>query len=102
MRGWILAAVLAASPAAAHDKWSNGEDVPDWVKKWCCSKSDVHQVNPSAIHIMPDGYHVDGLSTVIPMSRAMPSPDGKYWIFFKEELLPDAPVYCMYAPLNGV
>ena len=99
---WLIPAiVLAAAPAAAHDFWSNGEPVPAWTKKWCCGPADVHRLAPGAVHIRQDGYHLDGLSTVTPFSKAMPSPDGQYWAFFRTEDGPDAHVICFYAPLNG-
>ena len=96
-----LVAFLIVPVASAHDFWSNGEPVPAWTKRWCCGASDVHRLEPGAVHILQDGYHLDGLSTVMPFSKAMPSPDGQYWAFFKVEDGPDAHVACFYAPLNG-
>lgn len=98
----VLAAFAVITPAVAHTAWSNGDPVPEWTKKWCCGPADVHKLEPGAVHIMPDGYHIDGLNTVIPMSRAIPSPDGAYWAFFRNDTLPDSVVYCFYSPLNGV
>ena len=89
-----------SSPASPHDYWSNGDPVPAWTKRWCCGASDVHHLHPGAVHIMLDGYHVDGLGAVIPFSKAMPSPDGQYWAFFKNEDAPEAHVACFYAPIN--
>jgi len=31
-------------PAAAHDKWANGVEVPSWVKRSCCGPEDVHRL----------------------------------------------------------
>ena len=103
MNRLILAFLLAApaAPAFAHDFWSNGEAVPKWTKTWCCGQADVHRLYPGAIHIQADGYHVAGLSAVLPFSKAMPSPDGFYWAFFKDEEGADAHVSCFYAPMNG-
>jgi hypothetical protein len=92
--------ILFNSAASSHDFWSNGEPVPAWAKQWCCGKSDVHRLHAASIHIMPDGYHVDGLNNVLPFSKAMPSPDGQYWAFFKEDEGPEAHVSCFYAPIN--
>lgn len=102
MKGFILAAALiAASPAIAHDFWSNGEPVPSWIKRYCCAPNEVHHIRSDAVHIMRDGYHVDGLKTVIPIDKALPSPDGTYWAFFNDAV--DEPnVWCFFAPLNGV
>ncbi len=94
--------IVVSSPAFSHDFWANGEAVPAWTKKWCCGESDVHRLHPGAVHIMSDGYHVDGLSTVLPFSKAMPSADGNYWAFFKDEDGPAAHVSCFYAPINSL
>ena len=103
MKPLILAAILAASPALAHDFWSNGEPVPAWVKSYCCGPADVHRLKPSAVHAMVDGYHIDGIKNVIPMDKAMPSPDGEYWAFFRDNPGDDEPyIFCFYAPLKGV
>ena len=96
------AAVLAVSSAArGHDKWGNGEPVEPWVKKLCCGPEDVHKIPRTAITIGPDGYHIEGLVTVIPFSRVQPSPDGAYWGFWRNELEPDPPIFCFFAPANG-
>ena len=58
---------IAATKAHAHSFWSNGEEVPAWTKSYCCGPSDVHRLEPSAVHIMPDGYHIDGIKTIVPM-----------------------------------
>ena len=98
---FVLLAAFSAPPALAHDFWSNGEPVPAWVKKWCCGDNDVHRLQAGAVHILADGYHVDGLATVLPFSKAIPSPDGQYWAFFRDEEGPEAHVSCFYAPTNG-
>ncbi len=79
--------------AWAHDFWSNGEPVPAWVKAECCGPRDVHHLRPSAVHIAVDGYHVDGLRSVIPFSRTLPSPDGQYWGFWNSIGEPDPAIY---------
>lgn len=106
MRGLIAtlcAALLAAGPSAglAHDRWGNGEPVPPWVKATCCGPSDVHRIPASDIQARPDGYHIEGLTTVVPYDRALPSPDGAYWGFWSEEREPDVLIYCFFAPVNG-
>jgi hypothetical protein len=50
---------------------------------------------------MSDGYHIDGLKTVVPIARALPSPDGTYWGFWNPALEPNPTVYCFFAPFNG-
>ena len=92
---------IAATKAHAHSFWSNGEEVPAWTKSYCCGPSDVHRLEPSAVHIMPDGYHIDGIKTIVPMDKAMPSPDGQYWAFFNTKYGDNPIIFCFYAPLNG-
>ena len=98
----ILCAALApSSPASAHDKWANGEAVPGWVKSWCCDKTDVHHIPPSAISIQPDDYHIEGLTVIVPIKDAIPSPDGQYWGFWNPIMEPSPHIYCFFAPDNG-
>ena len=97
-----IIAALAATPALAHDFWSNGEPVPPWVKAFCCGPEDVHHLKASAVHIMADGYHIDGIKNVIPIDKALPSRDGDFWAFFRERPGDDEPfIFCFFAPLNG-
>lgn len=97
-----LASALLCAPASAHDFWANGEPVPPWVKAQCCGPQDVHRLRAGAVHIMADGYHIDGLTTVIPTSRALPSVDGNYWAFWNPVSEPSPVIYCFFAPQNGV
>ena len=101
MRSLIIAGMVFATPASAHDFWSNGDPVPGWVKAECCGPRDVHHLRPAAVHIMQDGYHIDGLKTVIPIERALPSPDGSYWAFWNPVGEPEPVIFCFFAPLNG-
>ncbi len=96
-----IALLLLTSPAAPHDRWGNGDPVEPWVKAQCCGPNDVHKIPASAITIRPDGYHIEGLTTVVPMGRALPSPDGSYWGFWRNESEPDPIIFCFFAPLNG-
>jgi hypothetical protein len=102
MRSLFLAGALVVTPAAAHDFWSNGDPVPAWVKAECCGPRDVHHLSARAVHIMPDGYHIDGLRTIVPVSRALPSPDGSYWAFWNSVSEPDPVIFCFFAPVNGM
>ena len=97
-----LALAYAQSPAVAHDFWANGEPVPPWVKAQCCGPKDVHHLRAGAVHIMPDGYHIDGLDVVVPINRALPSVDGDYWAFWNPDLEPSPIIYCFFVPQNGV
>ncbi len=102
MRSLILACVFCASPAFAHDFWANGDPVPKWVKAQCCGPNDVHHLRPGAVHIMADGYHIDGITTIVPIARALPSMDGSYWAFWNSVSEPAPVIFCFFAPINGV
>ncbi len=93
--------LLISTPALAHDFWSNGEEVPAWVKAECCGKGDAHHIRAGAVHIRPDGYHVDGIQTVIAIDKTLPSLDGSYWAFWNPRNEPAPPIICFFAPLNG-
>lgn len=87
--------------AEAHSFWANGEPVPAWVVSSCCGPADAHHIAALAVHIMADGYHIDGLKTVIPMSRALPSQDGQIWGFWNAGNEPEPVVFCFFYPVNG-
>lgn len=97
----VAALCLLTTPAAAHQSWSNGEEVPEWVKAQCCGKSDAHHLNPSAVHITPEGVRIDGLNVLIPISRVLPSMDGQPWAFWNPNAEPSPLIYCIFLPLNG-
>jgi hypothetical protein len=101
---WFFAIVLAVMwpiSGPCHDFWSTGAPVPTWVKAQCCGQADAHQLRPSAVHIISGAYHIDGLRTVVPISRALPSQDGQYWGFWNPAGEPNPPIYCFFAPVNG-
>ena len=93
--------LLLTTPASAHDFWTNGEPVPPWVKSACCGPEDVHHLKPGAVHLMPDGYHIDGIDIVVPEARALPSPDGDYWAFWNPAYEPKPLIYCLFVPFKG-
>jgi hypothetical protein len=98
----IVGLALAAGSASAHDVWANGETVPEWVKKACCGPADAHHLTAGQVHILPDGFRVDGYFEMIPKEKAQPSADGDYWIFYRTlSNGQQSMVYCFYAPLNG-
>ena len=97
----FLVSVMCANPASSHNFWSNGEPVPEFVKSSCCGVADAHHIKHSAIHIMADGYHIDGINTVVPISRALPSMDGEVWAFWNPIGEPDPMIYCLFVPFNG-
>jgi hypothetical protein len=110
MRGLIaILGALAALPACAHDHWSNGAPIPDWVKDSCCGPADAHHLTSDQVHRDGDYYRVDGYLRPIPIARALPSQDGDYWIFYRDKN--GAPgingagsdgqsgVYCFFVPM---
>ena len=101
MKWLFVSAVLMASPAMGHDNWANGQPIPAWVKSYCCGPEDVHHIPASAIHVMADGYHIDGIQTVVPIEHALPSQDGDYWGFWFPSAEPDPVIFCFFAPVNG-
>jgi hypothetical protein len=104
MRVAALVAMLVMTSieaSRAHDRWSNGEAVPHWVKEICCGRNEIHHIPATAVRLMADGYHIEGIQTVVPEKRAIPSPDGTFWGFWNEPNEPDPTIYCFFAPLPG-
>lgn len=102
MRRLLLAAALAlASPAAAHDEWANGDKVPDWVKSSCCGPADAHHLTPDQVHRVSDDYYrVDGYRGTIRASSALPSQDGQYWVFYRDDGHGyQSGVFCFFLPM---
>jgi Ni,Fe-hydrogenase I cytochrome b subunit len=99
----ILTFFLYYSHAYAHDLWSNGKTVPEWVKKSCCGAEDVHHLRPDQIHDLGDYYAVDGYRRPIYKKAAhiLPSQDGDYWIFYDDDKQgKQSMVYCFFLPLD--
>ena len=94
--------LLAAAPASAHDVWADGAPVPAWVKESCCGPADAHRLRPDQVHrISDDYYEVDGYFRPIPVSEALPSQDGEYWIFYKTNKSgSQTGVFCFFAPMD--
>src|SRR5271170_2070875 len=82
----VLLFALSAGGAEAHDYWSDGKPVPDWVKASCCGPADAHHLRPDQVHRISDDYYsVDGYVRRIPVGQALPSQDGDYWIFYRAD-----------------
>ena len=94
-------AALSVSTAQAHDAWQNEDPVPDWISKACCGPEDVHHLTEDQIHITPQGYKIDGYPEIIPLERALPSPDGTPWVFYRQVGSYFSPVYCLFVSLKG-
>lgn len=82
--------------AHAHSLWANGAAVPAWVRSSCCGPNDAHLLEESQVHAGADGFHIDGLKTVVPYDKVLPSQDGRIWGFWDPSRGPDAPVYCFF------
>lgn len=116
----------AMSFAHAHDYWADGKKVPDWVKASCCGPADAHHLSPAQVHgpmsreeayAFMNGadlpvstkessdesryYVVDGYQRVIPSGLALPSQDGDYWIFYRDDgpINGQSGVYCFFVPM---
>lgn len=112
----FIGMVVTSSKAHAHDQWADGKTIPDWVKASCCGPADAHHLTPDMVHRVSDEYYrVDGYDDPIPVSLALPSQDGDYWIFYadkgRKNCSPEAPasgcfvepyqsgVYCFFVPM---
>jgi hypothetical protein len=99
--------------ASAHDQWSNGKPIPEWVKKTCCMNETPQIIDERRVHrvIGTDpithvygilGYKVDGFPNIIPVERRYDSEDGLTWIFSETiateyEYMPNGPIaYCLF------
>ena len=83
----FTALVALASPALAHDQWADATPVPSWIKVSCCGEADAHHLRPEQVHDYGDWYEVDGYSGnggKIPHKQALPSQDGEYWVFYRD------------------
>lgn len=93
----LLVVIVGEKKAHAHDVWADGSAIPAWVKASCCGPADAHLLNASQIHMLSDGIHIDGIATVVPYERVLPSQDGQIWAFWPVEagnLTP--PIYCFF------
>ena len=95
--------IIGHSPVAlAHDQWSNGDPVPAWVKAQCCGPSDAHHLSDEQVHVTPAGYKLDGYSRIITEDKLLPSPDGSWWVFYRNyDDGTQSTVYCFFGPERG-
>ena len=94
--------VVVIAPAVAHDLWSNGKPVPGWIKSACCGEADAHRLRPDQVRQNARGdYVVQGYHDPIAANFALPSADGDYWIFYRENLDGSrSAVFCFFVPLD--
>ncbi len=102
LRTLAPALLLFCVPAGAHDLWTDGTPVPASVKRACCGPADAHHLRPDQVHrISDDYYEVDGYFRPIPARKSLPSEDGDYWIFYKNNKSgSQTGVFCFFVPLN--
>ncbi len=102
--GLRLAAAFAVgvAPAVAHDLWSNGKPVPGWIKSACCGEADAHRLRPDQVRQNARGdYVVQGYHDPIAAKFALPSADGDYWIFYRDNLDGSrSAVFCFFVPID--
>ena len=98
----ILVPFIIPGAAWAHDKWADGEAVPAWVKRQCCGVSDAHHLRSDQVHVTADGYRLDGYKTTVPDNQRLPSPDGSWWVFYRDYADgTQSPIYCFFGPVQG-
>ena len=103
MRLCLAAALLlGGAPAVAHDQWANGKAVPGWIKSACCGPADAHHLRPDQVSFNARGdYVVEGYREPLLAKIALPSPDGEYWIFYRDNLDGSrSAVFCFFVPMD--
>jgi len=100
--GALCLMLFSSGAAEAHDLWADGKPIPGWVKHSCCGPSDAHHLRPDQVHRVSDEYYVvDGYYNKIPVRDAIPSEDGDYWIFYKDNKSgSQTGVFCFFAPMD--
>lgn len=97
----LLCLFLAIVSASAHDQWADNKPIPDWVKASCCGPADSHHLRPDQVHRISDQYYmVDGYNKPVLVANALPSQDGDYWIFYRDDgVNGQSGVYCFFVPM---
>ncbi len=94
--------LLSLGAAEAHDVWANGTPIPKWAKDSCCGLADAHHLRPDQVHRVSDEYYeVDGYYRRVAVADALPSQDGEYWIFYKDNPSgSQTGVFCFFVPMD--
>jgi hypothetical protein len=75
--------------------------VPSWIKVACCGPADAHHLTPDQVHRSDEYYRVDRYREPIPAKFALPSQDGDYWIFYRQDKDGfQTGVYCFFVPME--
>jgi hypothetical protein len=69
-------------PITAHERWSDGSPIPEWVNRYCCGVADAHRLRVGQIHRIEGGWLVEGYNRVVPDDRVMLSQDENVWLFY--------------------
>jgi hypothetical protein len=95
----FIALLLSCGMAQAHERWSNGKPIPNWVRDQCCGLSEAHDLDEEGIpwHVVKGGYKIDGFSMLI--TKAYPSEDDHAWAFYTLRRA-NANVSCFFAPVK--
>ncbi len=99
----ILTPCLSPGWAEAHDLWANGTPIPKWIKASCCTAADAHHLRPDQVRRVSESYYeVEGYFQRIPAAEALPSQDGDYWIFYKDNKSgSQTGVFCFFVPMGS-
>ena len=94
IRPVLAAAMLAASPASAHDWYSAKRDPSTGYL--CCSGADCAPIDPRKVSCGPDGCTL----TLEPGDTATVVRAGRYWFQGQPQPSPDMGMHACYFP-NG-
>jgi hypothetical protein len=109
MRLAVIAVLLTATSALAHDSWISRGGHKNGAGEWCCGAGDCAVMDPKSVAAISGGYIVSGYGTIVgsgrrefyheavPEREAQPSPDGSYWRCKR----PDGSRRCWFAPPPG-
>lgn len=74
----VLAGLVFALPASAHDFWDNGSRVDPWTKKLCCGRGDHIELTDDQVTRVDGGYEIMG--DFVDSRSVQPSPDDHWHI----------------------
>lgn len=92
----VMAALVAAGPAPAHDSWISRGDYRNGAGEWCCGDYDCKSYG--AAQSTATGWLLDG--ELVPYDEALPvvPPDGEVTVCRR----PDGTRRCVYGVKPGL
>ena len=97
-RATLIAVLITASSAHAHDSWiSRGGFRGPQNGEWCCGASDCTVVDAQSIKTGEAGFVLNPTNEVVPYMEALPSVDGQYWRCHR----PNGTRRCFFAPISA-